>query len=159
MRWLRGKTDALRKAGDMRFLDGKKSVIVTVCFVVSGFVALLTGQDVGQWIDMLLRAVGWSDPATIDAAKETATGLVPLLFAVWAAVSALSKWWKQYQAGAKPLELGTPVGVVKAALSAGVIVDGSTGDPLGDAAGPASARPTGVSKTGSVVVVQAVPSR
>jgi hypothetical protein len=123
LRWLRGRVDAARKRGSsvLRFLDGQKRLIVVLGFIVSGFVALLTGQDVGQWLDLLLRALGWQDAAIIADAKELATQIVPLLFAIWAAAHALWGMWKQHKAGARASELGSPVGVIRAAVADGTV--------------------------------------
>jgi hypothetical protein len=158
LRVARGKVDGMRKSGSkaLAALDGKKSVIVTVCFVLSGAAAMLTGQDLSHWLDLLLRAFGWTDPEIIDGAKATATEIVPLLLAAWAAGHALVKWYKQRKAGATVAEMGSPVGVVKAALSAGVIVDGRTGTPMADTTAPAEAIPFDVAKKGDVVVVTPV---
>jgi hypothetical protein len=103
----------------LKLIDGNKRTIVTLGFVVSGFIALLTGQDVGQWLDLALRALGWSDAVVIANAKEIAVQIVPLLFALWAAVSGLLKMWKQSKAGATAKEINSPMGVIKAAVADG----------------------------------------
>ena len=123
LRWSKGKVDAARKGGNqmVKLLDGNKRTIVTLGFIVSGTVALVTGYDVSQWLDLVLRTFGWTDPVIIDGAKELATQIVPLIFALWAAASGLVKMWKQHQAGATPTEIGSPIGVVKAALADGTL--------------------------------------
>jgi hypothetical protein len=124
MRWLAGEIKAWRKDSGVMgkiatLLDGNKRTIVTIGFVLSGLVAMLTGQDVGGWLDIALRALGWSDAGVIASAKEVATQLVPLLFAIWAAVGGLLKMWKQWKAGATPVEINSPAGVIKAAVADG----------------------------------------
>lgn len=103
----------------LKLLDGNKRLILVLGFIVSGFVALITGQDVSQWLDLGLRAVGWRDSTLIAEAQEMATQIVPLLFAIWAAAHALWKMWAQHKAGATAAELGSPAGVVKAAAKDG----------------------------------------
>lgn len=123
LRWLKGKIGKARKGGSavLRFLDGQKRLIVVLGFIVSGFVALLTGQDVSQWLDLGLRAFGWSDADIIANAKGLATQIVPLLFAIWASVHALVKMWKQHKAGASVAELGSTTAAVKQARAEGII--------------------------------------
>jgi len=123
LRWLKGKVDGARKGGSaaMKLIDGNKRLIVVLAFIVSGFVALLTGNDVSQWIDLILRAMGWTDAALINDAKGLATQIVPMLFAIWAAVSALIKMWQQRKAGATLAEINSPTGVVKAAIADGTL--------------------------------------
>lgn len=101
----------------LKLLDGNKRLLVVLGFTISSFVALLTGQDVSQWLDLALRAMGWTDPTTINDAKMLATEIAPLLFAVWAAVHALWKMWEQHKAGATVAQINSPIGVVKAAIA------------------------------------------
>lgn len=105
----------------LKLLDGNKRLLVVLGFVVSSFVAMLTGQDVSQWLDLALRAFGWTDASAIASAKELSTQIVPLLFAIWAAVSGLRKIRKQWKAGATPTEINSPIGVVKAAVADGTL--------------------------------------
>ena len=123
LRWARGKVDKARKGGSavLRFLDGQKRLIVVLGFIVSGFVALLTGQDVSQWLDLGLRAFGWTDSEVIEGAKGLATQIVPLLFAIWASAHALWKMWAQHKAGASLAELGSTTAAVKQARAEGII--------------------------------------
>ena len=111
----------------LKLLDGNKRLIVVLGFIISGFVAVLTGQDVSQWLDLGLRTFGWMDPGVIAVAKEMATQIVPLLFAIWAALHALWKMWQQHRAGATPTELLSSTGYVKEALDAGRISLGEHG--------------------------------
>jgi hypothetical protein len=145
LRWLRGRIEGARKKGSvmLKALDGQKRLIVVLGFIVSGFVGLLTGQDVGAYLDLLLRALGWSDPTLIGDAKGLATQVVPLLFAIWAAGSALLKLYQQHKAGATLVELGSSAGVIKAALTDGTL---RTMD----------ATPTALSIESSVVVARPV---
>ena len=124
LRWLKGKVDKARKGGStvLKALDGQKRLIVVLGFVVSGFVALLTGQDVSQWLDLGLRATGYTDAEMIGGAKSLATQIVPLLFAIWAAAHALWKLYGERKAGATVAELGTTAGAVKAAVADGSLV-------------------------------------
>ena len=119
--WLKRRIDALRKGGSpmLRLLDGNKRLVLVLGFIISGFVALLTGQDVSQWLDLILRAIGWQDADIIGAAKETATVIVPMIWAIWAGAHGLWKMWKQHRAGATASEIGSPAGVVKAAVKDG----------------------------------------
>jgi hypothetical protein len=112
---------AERKRGNevLRFLDGKKSFLFILAFIVSGIVQALTGADISTLIDAGLRAMDWQDPVAIAEAKGLATQAVPLLLALWASGSSLLKMAKQYKAGASIAALGTPVGVVKAAIANG----------------------------------------
>jgi hypothetical protein len=121
VRWVKGKVDGARRRGSemQKLLDGNKRLVVTLGFILAGLITLLTGRDVGTWLDLALRAFGWTDAALISGAKELATQIVPLLFAIWAAVSGLWKMWRQHKAGATTTELSSPVGVVKAALADG----------------------------------------
>jgi len=126
LRWARGKVDKARKGGSavLRFLDGQKRLIVVLGFIVSGFVALLTGQDVSQWLDLGLRALGWtsvSDVALVEGGKGLAARIVPLLFAIWASAHALWKMWRQHKAGASLAELGSTTAAVKQARAEGII--------------------------------------
>jgi len=122
-RWLRGKVDGARKGGSavLKLMDGNKRLLVVLGFIVSGFVALVTGQDVSAWLDVILRATGWTNPEMIEGAKGLATQIVPMLFAIWAAAHGLWKMWKQHKAGATASELSSPIGVVKAALADGTL--------------------------------------
>jgi len=115
--------DKARKGGSavLRFLDGQKRLIVVLGFIISGFVALLTGQDVSQWLDLGLRAFGWTDAEVIEGAKGLATQIVPLIFAIWASGHALWKMWRQHKAGASLAELGSTTAAVKQARSEGII--------------------------------------
>lgn len=124
LRWLKSQVDAARKGGShvLKLIDGNKRTIVTLGFVLSGFVALLTGSDVSQWIELMLRAFGWSDAGVIAGAKELATQIVPMLFAIWAAAGGLWKMWKQHKAGATAKEINSPAGVLKAAVADGSLV-------------------------------------
>ena len=123
LRWLKGKVDKARKGGStvLKALDGQKRLIVVLGFIVSGFVALLTGQDVSQWLDLGLRAFGWTDAEYLAGAKGLATQIVPLLFAIWASAHALWKMWKQHKAGASVAELGSTTAAVKEARAEGII--------------------------------------
>lgn len=103
----------------MKFLDGKKSFLFVVAFVISGVVNVITGQDVTGLLDSLFHSMKWEDPALIEDAKATATLFVPLALATWAAVSAARKMYRQYKAGANLGEIGAPIGVVKAAIADG----------------------------------------
>ena len=124
LRWLKGKVDKARKEGSnvLKALDGQKRLIVVLGFVLSGLVALFTGQDVSQWLDLGLRATGYTDAGMIAGAKELATQVVPLLFAIWAAAHALWKLYGERKAGATVAELGTTAGAVKAAVADGSLV-------------------------------------
>jgi len=122
-RWLRGKVDNARKGGSavLKLMDGNKRLLVVLGFIVSGLVALVTGQDVSAWLDVILRATGWTNPEMIEGAKGLATQIVPMLFAIWAAAHALWKMRAQWKAGATASELNGPVGVVKAAVADGTL--------------------------------------
>lgn len=122
-RWLKGKVDNARNGGSavLKALDGQKRLIVTLGFIVSGLVALATGQDLSQWLDLGLRALGWSQPDIVDGGRAIATKAAPLLFAAWAALHALWKFWKEHRAGATLKELGTTTAAVKQARAEGII--------------------------------------
>jgi hypothetical protein len=132
-RWLKGKIDKARKDGSnvLKFLDGQKRTIVTLLFVVSGFVAMLTGQDVSQWIDLILRSTGYTNYDMIENSKVLATQIVPLAFAIWASIHAAIKFIRERQAGATLPELGTVAGAVKAAVAKGdlVVTNNTVEDP------------------------------
>ena len=123
LRWARGKVGEDRKKGGgvMAMLDGNKRLLVVLAFIVSGFVALLTGHDVSQWVGIVLGVFGWNDPGMVKAAQDTATQVVPMLFAIWAAASSLWKMYLQHKAGATLVELNSPTGVVKAAVADGTL--------------------------------------
>lgn len=127
--------DSWRREGPMgkvlALLDGQKRLVVTLGFIISGLVAMLTGQDVGQWLDLALRAIGWTDAGLIESARAFATQLVPMLFALWAAIHALWKLWKERKAGATAVEMGSTGGAVKAAVASGdlVVTSNPTGTP------------------------------
>ena len=123
LRLVKSKVDKARQGGSsvLKLLDGNKRLILVLGFIVSGLVALATGHDVTQWIDLGLRAFGWQDAGLIEFAKGVATQAVPLLWAVWAAAHALLKMWRQYKAGATLTELNSPAGVVKQAIADGTI--------------------------------------
>jgi hypothetical protein len=111
----------------LRLLDGNKRLLVVLGFIIAGFVQLLTGQDVGQWIGLFLRAFGWTDPALIDTAKAVAGKVAPMLFAIWAAAHSLWKMYRQWKAGASLSELNSTAGVVKAAIADGSLKAGKQG--------------------------------
>jgi len=136
-------------------LSGKKQTIITVGVVVASAVGLFTGQDVSQWLDLALRALGLTDPDTIAEIKAIATQLAPLLAGMLAAGHGLWKMRQQKKAGATVAELGSPAGVIKAALSAGEIVDANTGQPMADVRAVAAAVPVQVAAK-PLVVVEAV---
>jgi len=105
----------------LKLLDGNKRLILVLGFIASGLVALATGHDVTQWIDLGLRAFGWQDAALIEFAKGIATQAVPLLWAIWASSHALLKMWRQHKAGATLTEINSPAGYVKQAVADGTI--------------------------------------
>ena len=132
-RWVKGKVDGARKGGSdvLKALDGQKRLIVVLGFIASGLVALLTGQDVSQWLDFGLRATGYTDAEMIAGAKDLATQIVPLVFAIWAAGHGLWKLYKERKAGATVAEMGSTAGAVKAAVADGslVVANNSLEDP------------------------------
>jgi hypothetical protein len=156
--WIKGKVGAMRKSDSktMAVLDGNQGPILAFGFVISGLVALATGYDMAPLLDMLLRAIGWTDGDLIESAKALATKIVPTLWSVWIMVVAVKNWRAQRRAGATVAELGSTTGVVKQALAAGSIVDGRTGTPMADTTAPAEAIPFDVAKKGDVVVVAPV---
>lgn len=119
LRWLKRKVDGARKEGNpmLKALDGWKSFVVVLGFIASSAYALATGQDVGTLVAAVLSAVGWADADLIARAKVLATVVAPLLFALWAAVSRVRKAVQQFRAGAKPSELLSAAGYVKAAIA------------------------------------------
>ena len=123
LRLLKGKVDKARKEGNglMKAIDGWKSVIVVLGFIVASLVALVTGQDVGMLLTPVFQAMGWAQPEDLSTAKMFATVVAPLLLAIWAASSRLLKAWKQYRAGAKPSELLATEGYVKQARAEGLL--------------------------------------
>jgi hypothetical protein len=123
LRWLKGKVGKARQEGShvLKAVDGWKSLIVVLGFIASSVYALASGQDVGALIQVLLGAMGWVDGDMIARAKAFATVVAPLLLAIWAAGSRLSKAMKQYRAGAKVGELLSTEGYVKQARAEGLI--------------------------------------
>jgi hypothetical protein len=122
-RWLKRKVDAARQGGSsmLKLLDGNKRLIMVLGFIAAGLVALATGRDVTQWIDLGLRAFGWQDVALIELAKGIATKAVPLLWSIWASSHALLRMWRQHKAGATFTEINSPAGYVKQAVADGTI--------------------------------------
>jgi len=122
-KWLRSKIRDERKKGNsvLKFIDGKKSFLFVVAFLIAGVIQGITGHDVSGLVDTFLRAMDWSDPEAIARAKDVSTRLVPLAIAAWAAISAGWKMRQQYKAGATIGELAQPVGIVKAAAADGTL--------------------------------------
>jgi hypothetical protein len=116
LRWLKGKAGESRKEGGiMKFLDGWKSLILVLGFIAAGIYGLATGSDVTMLVKGVFGALGW-DGTSINGATTIATVVVPLLWALWAAGSKLYKVYKQLKAGAKPSELLSDEGHIKAFL-------------------------------------------
>ncbi len=120
---IKAKVDRARKAGSemMKALDGQKRLIVVLGFIVSALVSLTTGQDVGQWLDMGLRAMGWTSAEDIAAAKAFALQIAPLILSLWAAACGIIKLIKQRKAGATFKEMGSVEGYAKLAIAEGVV--------------------------------------
>lgn len=116
LRWLRGKADKSRRDGGMvKSLDGWKSLILVLGFIASTLYALATGHDVSALVRGVFGALGWSGEG-LESAATIATVVAPLLWAIWAAGSRLAKVYRQLKAGAKPGELLSTQGYVKAAI-------------------------------------------
>lgn len=104
----------------MKFLDGKKNLIVALGVVIAGLVHIATGQDIGPILYSVFASLGWSDELSSKLAAF-ATAIIPLLWASWASLDKIIKAYKQYRAGATPTETLTDVGSVKLAIAEGVI--------------------------------------
>lgn len=127
LRWLGRKVSSLRKGGSvmMKLLDGNKRLILVLGFVITSLYSLATGDDVRPLVESVLKGIGWTDGDTIANASGVATLIAPLVWAIWASVSALWKMWKQHKAGASVTQLNSPEGIVKLAVAEGVVKSAS----------------------------------
>lgn len=104
----------------MNFLSGKKGLIVILMTAVALLVKLITGEDLTQWVHIIVNALGWGQELSNPAIGMVAD-LVVAAFTTWTAVKTLMKFYREKRAGASMLEAGTPIGAVKLAIANGVI--------------------------------------
>ncbi len=123
LRWLRGKAADLRQEGNpvLKYLDGNKRLLFCILFCVAGLYHMISGHDISGILVVVLQTTGFSDSNALAVGQTFAGIFVPLAFAAWASLHGLYKGWKQWQAGATPLEINKPVGIVKLAIATGSV--------------------------------------
>jgi len=104
----------------LKLLDGWKTWLSAVVWTLTLFFALIAGQDLTPIAEGIAKAMRWETPA-----GETLVlyGMIAnSLFALWGIVAKVLKARAQRRAGATFSEMGSPIGVVKAALADGTLV-------------------------------------
>ena len=108
----------------LKLLDGWKTWLSAVVWTLTLFFALIAGQDLTPIAQGIAKAMRWETPA--GEALVFYGMIANSLFALWGIVAKVLKARAQRRAGATFSELGSPIGVVKAALADGTLAVAST---------------------------------
>jgi len=108
----------------LKLLDGWKTWLSAVVWTLTLFFALIAGQDLTPIAQGIAKAMRWDTPT---GEALVFYGLIAnSLFALWGIMAKVVKARAQRRAGATLSELGSPIGVVKAALADGTLAVASS---------------------------------
>ena len=135
----------------MKAIKGNERLLFALGCIASGLTAALTGHDLSVVLEILARLLGITDPAILEESRKTGGQIVGLLLAIGAAWPGINTRIKQHKAGATLAEIGSPAGVVKAAVADGTLVVAQAPTEAGRAALEMEGAPV-VAKVGEVTV-------